>query len=116
MHWILYILYSLYLFLKKKRFFEQNNDLTKKTDKIDLVLIRENTEGLYVGVEHFIPIDDDPKAVAEASGIITRSGCRRIAKFTFDYAIKAAKHKIKKVLLLVQLIMGLIKNLLQEYF
>ena len=66
----------------------------RKTDKIDLVLIRENTEGLYVGVEHFIPIDDDPKAVAEASGIITRSGCRRIAKFTFDYAIKTGRKKI----------------------
>ena len=48
----------------------------------------------YVGVEHFIPIDDDPKAVAEASGIITRSGCRRIAKFTFDYAIKTGRKKI----------------------
>ncbi len=66
----------------------------RETDNIDLVLIRENTEGLYVGVEHFIPIDDDPKAVAEASGIITRSGCRRIAKFTFDYAIKTGRKKI----------------------
>jgi isocitrate dehydrogenase (NAD+) len=63
-------------------------------DDIDLVLIRENTEGLYVGVEHFIPIDDDPKAVAEASGIITRSGCRRIAEFAFDYAVR---HNRKKV-------------------
>jgi isocitrate dehydrogenase (NAD+) len=66
-------------------------------DDIDLVLIRENTEGLYVGVEHFIPIDDDPKAVAEASGIITRSGCRRIAEFTFDYAIKNNRKKVTVV-------------------
>jgi isocitrate dehydrogenase (NAD+) len=63
-------------------------------DNIDLVLIRENTEGLYVGVEHYIPIDDDPRAVAEASGIITRSGCRRIAEYAFDYAVK---HNRKKV-------------------
>lgn len=63
-------------------------------EDIDLVLIRENTEGLYVGVEHYIPIDDDPKAVAEASGIITRSGCRRIARFAFDYAVQ---HNRKKV-------------------
>ena len=63
-------------------------------DNIDLVMIRENTEGLYVGVEHYIPIDDDPKAVAEASGIITRSGCRRISQFAFDYAVK---HNRKKV-------------------
>ena len=63
-------------------------------EDIDLILVRENTEGLYVGVEHYIPIADDPRAVAEASGIITRHGCRRIAEFTFDYAIK---HNRKKV-------------------
>src|SRR5690606_22113846 len=34
-------------------------------EDIDLVLIRENTEGLYVGVEHFIGMGDDPKAAAE---------------------------------------------------
>lgn len=63
-------------------------------DNIDLVLIRENTEGFYVGVEHYIPIDGDPKAVAEGTGIITRSGCRRIAEYAFNYAIK---HNRKKV-------------------
>jgi isocitrate dehydrogenase (NAD+) len=66
----------------------------RRYDDIDIVLVRENTEGLYVGVEHFIPIDDDPRAVAEASGIITRSGCRRIAKFTFDYAVKNGREKV----------------------
>jgi len=66
----------------------------RQYDNIDLVLIRENTEGLYVGVEHYIPIDDDPKAVAEASGIITRAGCRRIAEYTFDYAIKNNRKKV----------------------
>ena len=64
---------------------------------IDLILVRENTEGLYVGVEHYIPIDDDPHAVAEASGIITRSGCRRIAEFTFDYARKIGRKKVTVV-------------------
>ena len=63
-------------------------------EDIDLVLIRENTEGLYVGVEHYIPIDDDPRAVAEASGIITRSGCRRIAEFAFDYAVQNKRKKV----------------------
>jgi isocitrate dehydrogenase (NAD+) len=66
----------------------------RRYDNIDIVLIRENTQGFYVGVEHYIPIDDDPKAVAEASGIITRSGCRKIAKYTFDYAIKNNRKKI----------------------
>jgi isocitrate dehydrogenase (NAD+) len=63
-------------------------------DNIDLVLIRENTEGFYVGVEHYIPLDGDPKAVAEGTGIITRSGCKRIAQFAFDYAVR---HNRKKV-------------------
>jgi len=65
-----------------------------KFDDIDLVLVRENTQGFYVGVEHYIPIDDDPKAVAEATGIITRSGCRRIAEFTFNYAVKNNRKKV----------------------
>src|SRR6266550_7913504 len=65
-------------------------------DKIDLVLVRENLEGLYVGFEHYIPIGDDPHAVALASGVNTRAGGRRICEFTFDYA---AKHGRKKVTL-----------------
>jgi isocitrate dehydrogenase (NAD+) len=61
---------------------------------IDLVLIRENTQGFYVGVEHYIKIGDDPKAVAEASGIITREGCRRIAEFAFEYAVRLKRKKV----------------------
>jgi len=63
-------------------------------EDVDILLVRENTEGLYVGVEHFIPIDDDPHAVAEASGIITRSGSRRIAEYAFEYAIAQGRKKI----------------------
>ena len=37
-------------------------------EDIDLVLIRENLEGLYVGFEHYIPVGDDPHAVAISSG------------------------------------------------
>ena len=66
-------------------------------EDIDLIMVRENTEGLYVGVEHYIPIDGDPHAVAEASGIITRSGCRRIAEFAFEYAKKTKRKKITVV-------------------
>lgn len=63
-------------------------------NNVDLVLIRENLEGLYVGVEHYIPIDDDPKAVAEASGIITRFGCTRFAEFAFNWAIQNKRKKV----------------------
>ena len=34
-------------------------------DDIDLVVVRENLEGLYIGVEHFVGVGDDPRAVAE---------------------------------------------------
>jgi isocitrate dehydrogenase (NAD+) len=61
---------------------------------VDVVLIRENTEGFYVEVEHYIPIGDDPRAVAEASGIITRFGCRRVAEFACQYALKTHRKKI----------------------
>ena len=50
-----------------------------------------------MGVEHYIPIDGDPHAVAEASGIITRSGCRRIAEFAFEYSIKTKRKKVTVV-------------------
>ena len=63
-------------------------------DNIDLVLVRENLEGLYVAFEHYIPIDGDPHAVAISSGVNTRAGSRRIAEFAFDYAVK---HRRKKV-------------------
>ena len=57
-------------------------------EDIDIVLVRENIEGLYVGFEHYIPIGDDPHAVAIGSGVNTRAGCRRIAEFAFDYALR----------------------------
>ena len=63
-------------------------------EDIDLVLVRENIEGLYVAFEHYIPIGDDPHAVALGSGVNTRAGCRRIAKYAFDYALKNGRKKV----------------------
>ena len=63
-------------------------------EKIDLVLVRENLEGLYVGFEHYIPIGDDPHAVAVASGVNTRAGARRCLEFAFDYAVKHNRRKV----------------------
>src|SRR5262245_31792756 len=61
---------------------------------IDLVLIRENTEGLYVGVEHFIGMGDDPKAAAESVMIITRYGAERVVRFAFEYACARGRKKV----------------------
>ena len=65
-------------------------------EDIDLVLIRENTEGLYVGVEHYIGMEGDPKAAAESVMIVTRFGAERILRYAFEYA---RKHRRKKVTL-----------------
>jgi isocitrate dehydrogenase (NAD+) len=66
-------------------------------DKIDLVLVRENLEGLYVGFEHYIPIGDDPRALAIGSGVNTRAGGERINRFAFDYAVKNKRRKVTLV-------------------
>jgi isocitrate dehydrogenase (NAD+) len=66
-------------------------------EDIDVVLVRENIEGLYVGFEHYIPIGDDPHAVAIGSGVNTRGGCRRIAEFAFEYAVRNGRKKVTLV-------------------
>ena len=63
-------------------------------EDIDLVLIRENTEGLYVGVEHYIGMGDDPRAAAESVMIITRFGAERIVRYAFDYAVSHGRRKV----------------------
>jgi isocitrate dehydrogenase (NAD+) len=63
-------------------------------ENIDIVLIRENLEGLYVAFEHYIPIGDDPFAVAISSGVNTRNGSARIARYAFEYAVKHGRKKV----------------------
>src|SRR6476469_5984986 len=69
----------------------------QRYDDIDIVLIRENTEGLYVGIEHYIKIGDDPRAAAEAIAIITREGSERIIRYAFEYAAKHGRRKVTLV-------------------
>jgi isocitrate dehydrogenase (NAD+) len=61
---------------------------------VDIVLVRENLEGLYVGVEHFIAIGGDPRAVGESIAIVTRAGCERIVRYAFEYAIRHGRRKV----------------------
>ena len=63
---------------------------------IDIVIVRENTEGLYAGIEHYIGMRQDPRAVAESVMLITRYGSDRICRYAFEYAIE---HERKKVTL-----------------
>jgi isocitrate dehydrogenase (NAD+) len=66
-------------------------------DGLDLVLVRENTEGLYIGLEHYISIGNDPKAAAESIALITRYGSERIVRYAFDYAVAHGRRKVTLV-------------------
>ncbi len=66
-------------------------------DNIDLILVRENLEGLYVAFEHYIPIGDDPQAVGISSGVNTRAGSRRIVRYAFEHAVKLGRRKVTLV-------------------
>ncbi|HET9643760.1 MAG TPA: isocitrate/isopropylmalate family dehydrogenase [Burkholderiaceae bacterium] len=63
-------------------------------DNIDLVIVRENLEGLYIGHETYIPIEGDRHAVAMATGVNTRQGSRRALRFAFEYAIANGRKKV----------------------
>lgn len=58
-------------------------------ENVDLVVVRENTEDLYAGVEE--KIDEN---TAHSIKIITRNASERICKFAFDYAVKNGRHEV----------------------
>ena len=66
-------------------------------EDIDIVVVRENLEGLYVGFEHYIPVGDDPHGVAMSTGVNTREGSRRIARYAFEYALRNGRRKVTLV-------------------
>jgi len=58
--------------------------------EVDIVLFRENTEGLYAGIESY----DENLALAEAVARISRRGSERIIRFAFEYARQHGRRKI----------------------
>jgi isocitrate dehydrogenase (NAD+) len=64
---------------------------------VDIVLVRENTEGLYSGIEHYVRVGDDQRAAAESVAIITRSGSERVVRYAFEYAVKHGRKKLTLV-------------------
>ncbi|HEY5545961.1 MAG TPA: isocitrate/isopropylmalate family dehydrogenase [Gemmatimonadaceae bacterium] len=64
---------------------------------VDIVLIRENTEGLYAGLEHYIRIGDDAQAAAESIALVTRVGSERVVRYAFDYAVRHGRKKLTLV-------------------
>jgi isocitrate dehydrogenase (NAD+) len=63
---------------------------------VDLVIIRENTEGLYAGIEHFIKVGEE-KLAAESIAVITRQGSERVLRYAFDYARASGRKKVTLV-------------------
>lgn len=60
-------------------------------DNVDIVIIRENTEGLYSGLEHFLTHDKD---IAESLAVVTRKGSERIVEYAFKYAQDTGRKKV----------------------
>ncbi len=70
------------------------NGIPSRYENIDLVVVRENTEGLYSGIERY---RNEEKTEAEATRLITKKACERIVKFAFDYAVKENRKKVTAV-------------------
>ncbi len=66
-------------------------------DNVDIVLVRENIEGLYSGLEHYIKIADDDRAAAQSIALITRHGSERVIRYAFEYAIKHGRKRVTLV-------------------
>ncbi|HVT41282.1 MAG TPA: isocitrate/isopropylmalate family dehydrogenase [Gemmatimonadaceae bacterium] len=64
---------------------------------VDLVLVRENTEGLYIGIENYIKIGDDQMAAAQSMAVVTRFGSERIIRYAFEYALSHGRKKVTLV-------------------
>ncbi|MHB8857881.1 MAG: isocitrate/isopropylmalate dehydrogenase family protein [Thermoleophilia bacterium] len=61
-------------------------------ENIDLVIVRENTEDLYAGIEHMVGED-----AAESIKIITRKASERVGRFAFEYATAHKRRKVTAV-------------------
>lgn len=68
-----------------------------KFSGVDIVLVRENTEGLYIGIENYVKIGDDPHAAAQSMAVVTRFGADRIIRYAFEYAKAHGRKKVTLV-------------------
>jgi isocitrate dehydrogenase (NAD+) len=66
--------------------------VTTRYEAVDLIIVRENTEDLYAGIEHRVGPD-----AAESIKIITRAASQRIARYAFEYAVRNGRRKVTAV-------------------
>lgn len=69
-----------------------NPAIPSRFTDVDLIIVRENTEGLYSGLEHVVV-----PGVVESLKIITEKACRRVSKYAFEYARKHGRKRITVV-------------------
>lgn len=67
-------------------------NVPSRFENVDLVVVRENTEGLYSGIEHEVV-----PGVVESLKIATEKGCRRITRFAFDYARRHGRKRVHAI-------------------
>lgn len=82
---------DLYANLRPAKTFE---GVKARYSDVDLVVVRENTEGLYCGIERFV---DEDKTIAESVNRITRKASERIVRFAFEYALRENRRKVTAV-------------------
>lgn len=80
--------FDLYINLRPVHSFE---GVASRYSGIDLVIFRENTEGMYSGVERFVDADE---TIAESVSIVTRRNAERIARAAYDYAVANGRKKV----------------------
>jgi isocitrate dehydrogenase (NAD+) len=66
-------------------------------DNVDVVIVRENTEGLYVGIENYVKVGDDPHAVAQSVAVVSRTAAERVVRYAFEYALANGRKKVSIV-------------------
>ena len=67
-------------------------NVPSRFENVDLVVVRENTEDLYAGIEHMIG-----DVAAESIKLMTKAGCERIVRYAFEYAVKNHRRKVTAV-------------------
>lgn len=60
-------------------------------EHVDIITVRENTEDIYAGIEHFV---GPGRSAAESIAVITRHGSERIVRYAFEYARKHGRKKV----------------------
>ncbi|WP_157196862.1 homoisocitrate dehydrogenase [Methanococcus aeolicus] len=88
-------------------------DNSDSSNNIDFIIIRENTEGLYSGVEYY----DEEKELAISERHISKKGSKRIIKFAFEYAVKHHRKKVSCIHKsnILRITDGLFLNIFNEF-